>query len=293
MTKPVDFSNLPKKQNQFLETWKVFSQNKASVVGLIVAVILLVTAFSAELIMPFEYAIRQDIPNRLQPPGGDFLLGTDNMGRDYAARMLHGARVSLTMGFLPTLVSLFVAMILGGTAALYGKWVDDIIMRICDVFACIPGVLLALTFVAALGPGLFNMLVAITIASIPSRTRFVRSVVLNIVELDYIEAGRACGTSDFRIITKHVLPNAMGPLILNAVAGIAGMIMLGAGLSFLGMGIEPPYPEWGVMLAENQRFLRTHPFLMLVPGFAILISVLCFNLVGDGLRDALDPRLRR
>ncbi len=286
-------SVLPRKQSQLREFWRTFCQNKAAVVGLVIVVILFILAFSAELIVPFETAIKQDVRNKLMGPSAEHIFGTDGLGRDLFARILHGAKVSLTMGFIPTLVSLFIGMLFGALAAYMGEWVDNLIMRLCDVFACIPGVLLSLSFVAILGPGLTNMLLAITISSIPGRIRYVRGVILNIVGLEYIEAGRACGTSSMGIIFRHVLPNAMGPLILNAASGIAGMIMTGAGLSFLGLGIQPPNPEWGYMLAENQKYLRTEPYLMVFPGLAILISVLSFNLVGDGLRDALDPKLRR
>jgi peptide/nickel transport system permease protein len=282
-----------KKQSQFKEFLRGFFANRVAVVGLVVVIVLMTLAFSAEYIVPYEMAIKQNIREKLASPGEKYPLGTDSLGRDVLARLLHGARVSLTMGFLPTLVSLFFGMTFGALAAYLGGWVENLIMRICDMFACIPGLLLSLTFVAALGPGLRNMLIAITIASIPGRTRFVRAVVLNIVEMEYIEAARSCGTSSMGIIFKHVLPNAMGPLILNAAGGIAGMIMTGAGLSFLGLGIQPPNPEWGCMLAESREYMRSAPHLMFAPGLAILLSILSLNLVGDGLRDALDPKLRR
>lgn len=284
---------LPKKQSQLREFWRAFSQNKPAVAGLVIVIALFIIAYSAEAIVPYEVAIKTDIPHKLTPPGGEHLLGTDHLGRDVFARVLHGAKVSLTMGFIPTLISLSFGMLFGALAAYFGGWVDNLIMRLCDIFACIPGLLLSLTFVAVLGPGLTNMLIAITISSIPGRTRYVRAVILNIVELEYIEAGRACGTSSIKIIFKHVLPNAIGPLILNAASSIAGMIMTGAGLSFLGLGIQPPDPEWGFMLAESRESMRRAPYLMMAPGVAILISILAFNLVGDGLRDALDPKLRR
>lgn len=282
-----------KKQSQFKEFWRIFRSNKIAMLGLIIVVILFILAFSAEQLIPYSQATKQNVRAKLTPPNAEYLLGTDSLGRDVAARVLHGAKVSLTMGFLPTLISLFFGMLLGSLAAYFGGWVENLIMRICDVFSCIPGLLLSLTFVAVLGPGLRNMLIAITISSIPGRTRFVRAIILNIVEMEYIEAGRACGSSSLAIIRKHVLPNAMGPLILNAASSIAGMIMTGAGLSFLGLGIQPPDPEWGYMLAEAREYIRQSPYLMFAPGIAILISILSFNLVGDGLRDALDPKLRR
>ena len=165
-------------------------------------------------------------------------------------------------------------------------------MRLCDVLSCIPSILLALAFVAALGPGLANVMIAVTVAAIPELTRYVRSVILGIVGLEYVDAARACGVSGFMIVVRHVIPNASGPLILSAVSNISGMIMIGAGLSYLGLGIQPPNPEWGAMLAEGQNHFVNAPYLMIIPGLAIFISVLAFNLMGDGLRDALDPKLR-
>jgi peptide/nickel transport system permease protein len=272
--------------------WKAFRANKAAVAGLAVVILLFLAAFGAELLTPYSNAIGQNIRDKFTAPGADYLLGTDNLGRDVFARLLHGARVSLTMGFVPTAASLILGMLFGGTAVYCGGKIDNAIMRVCDVFSCIPGVLLALALVAALGPGLGNVMIAVTVASIPDMTRYVRSVILNIVGLEYIDAARACGTRGPVIVLRHVLPNAMGPLILSAVSNISGMIMIGAGLSYLGLGIQPPQPEWGCMLAEGQAYFMRAPWLMLAPGFAILIAVLAFNLMGDGLRDALDPKLR-
>lgn len=272
--------------------WRAFRSNKAAIVGLVVVILLFAAALGAELITPYSHALEQNIRAKFTPPGAAFLLGTDNLGRDVFARILHGARVSLTMGFLPTAASLFLGMLFGGMAVYSGGRIENIIMRVCDVFSCIPGVLLALALVAALGPGFGNVMIAITIASVPDMTRYVRSVIINIIGLEYIDAARACGTSGIVIVARHVLPNAMGPLILSAVSNISGMIMIGAGLSYLGLGIQPPQPEWGNMLAEGQSYLLRAPHLMLAPGLAILVAVLAFNLLGDGLRDALDPKLR-
>lgn len=272
--------------------WKAFSASKAAVAGLVVVVLLFAAAFGAPLIMPYAQAIQQNIHDKFTAPGSEFILGTDNLGRDVVARLLHGARVSLTMGFIPTIASLVLGMLLGGIAVYSGGRTENIIMRICDLLSSIPAVLLALALVAALGTGLFNVMIAITIASIPDMTRYVRSVILNIIGLEYIDAARACGTSGPAIVVRHVLPNAVGPLILSAVTNISSMIMIGAGLSYLGLGIQPPQPEWGNMLAEGQSYFIRAPWLMIAPGLAILISVLSFNLMGDGLRDALDPKLR-
>lgn len=281
-----------KRPRQIAGIWRAFRANKAALAGLVVVVLLFALAFGADLIKPYSSAIDQNIRQKFTAPGAAFPLGTDNLGRDVFARLLHGARVSLTMGFFPTIASLLLGMLFGGIAVYSGGRVDNVIMRVCDMLSCIPGVLFALALVAALGPGFSNVMIAITIASIPDMTRYVRSVILNIVGLEYIEAARACGTSGPVIVMTHVLPNAVGPLILSAVSNISGMIMIGAGLSYLGLGIQPPQPEWGNMLAEGQSYFQRAPWLMVAPGLAILISVLSFNLMGDGLRDALDPKLK-
>lgn len=284
-----------KKQSQFKEFWRIFFQNKPATVGLVLVVLLLLMVIFAEQIVPYELAIEQHITveDRLQPPSAEHPFGTDHVGRDMFARIIHGGRVSLTVGFIPVIISLIGGMLLGACAAYFGKAVENIIMRFCDVFACIPGTLLTLSFAAVLGAGLDNMMVALTITAIPGATRMVRALILNIVESDYIEAAKMCGTSDFQIMVRHILPNAMGPLILSLVSSIAGTVMMGAGLSFLGMGVQPPQPEWGYMLSESRQFMYRAPHMFIVPGIFIMLAILSLNLAGDGLRDALDPKLRR
>ena len=283
---------LKEKPRYIAVVWREFRRNKTALVGAAVVIALLILAFGARFIAPQSDAIAQNVRGRFVTPNPENIFGTDNLGRDVFARLLHGARVSLTMGILPSICSLLLGMIFGGAAVYVGGKTESVIMRVCDVFSCIPSILLALAFVAALGPGLTNVMIAITVASIPELTRYVRSVILNIVGLEYIDAARACGVSGRMIIARHVMPNAAGPLILSAVSNISGMIMVGAGLSYLGLGIQPPNPEWGAMLAEGQSYFMRAPYLMIIPGLAIFISVLAFNLMGDGLRDALDPKLR-
>jgi peptide/nickel transport system permease protein len=280
------------KTRRFLEAWRAFKSNRLALIGLGASLALFAIAFLGSLAIPFDDAIRQNISERFTPPCLEHPLGTDGLGRDMLARMLHGAKVSLTMGFIPMAASMLAGMFFGGLAVLLGGWVESLIMRVCDIMTCIPAILLALAMVAALGPGLGNVLLAITIASVPELTRYVRSVILGIAGLEYIEAARACGASGGAIIARHILPNAMGPLLLGAVSNISGMIMAGAGLSYLGLGIQLPNPEWGAMLAESQSYFHRAPYLMVAPGIAILVSVFAFNLAGDGLRDALDAKLR-
>jgi peptide/nickel transport system permease protein len=283
---------LKKKPKYILVVWQEFKRNKIALAGAVVVIALLAAAFGAGFIMPSSAATAQDIRAKFTMPGQGHPFGTDYLGRDMFARILHGARVSLTMGIIPSACSLLLGMIFGGAAVYLGGRTETVIMRVCDVFSCIPSILLALSLVAALGPGLANVMIAVTVASIPDLTRYVRSVILNIVALEYVDAARACGVSGLMIVVRHVMPNAAGPLILSLVSNISGMIMIGAGLSYLGLGVQPPNPEWGAMLAEGQNYFMRAPYLMIVPGIAIFISVLAFNLMGDGLRDALDPKLR-
>jgi len=278
--------------NYLLVIWSNFSRNKFAVAGLVVVLLLLILALITPIIVSRDMTTDIDIRGKLMPPGPGHIFGKDHLGRDVFARLLYGSRVSLTMGFIPMSCSLLLGILFGSVAVYRGGVAENIIMRACDILSCIPGVLLALTLVAVLGPGLRNVMVAITIAAVPDMTRYVRSVILNIVGLEYIEAARACGIGSAAIIARHVIPNAAGPLILSAVSNIASMIMIGAGLSYLGLGIQLPNPEWGAMLADGQNHFMYAPHLMIVPGITMLIAVLSFNLMGDGLRDALDPKLR-
>ena len=281
-----------KKNSQLKEIWRRYKKNKSAMVGLVVLVIFALVAIFADVIVPYEKAIEQNGAVRLQGPNAEHWFGTDAFGRDTFARIVHGSRVSLSIGFAAVGISLIVGGFLGAAAGYYGGKTDNLIMRIMDVFTCVPGILLALAIVAALGSSMRNLLIAITIASIPGFVRLVRSSILTVVENDFIEAARSYGAKDFRIIAKYILPNAMGPIIVQATMGIAGMILSASGLSYMGMGIQPPSPEWGAMLSEAKDYMRVAPYLLYFPGFAILISALCFNLVGDGLRDALDPKLK-
>ena len=287
-----DLQRLMREKPRYLTVvWRNFSRNRFAVAGLVVVLVLILTAIFAPLIVPRELVTAQDIRNKLAPPGAGHVLGTDQVGRDILARLLYGSRVSLTMGFIPMVSSLLLGIVFGSAAVYCGGLLESVIMRVCDILSCIPGILLALALVAALGPGLNNVMIAVTIASVPDMTRYVRSVILGIVGLEYIEAARACGTGPAAIVARHVIPNAAGPLILSAVSNIASMIMIGAGLSYLGLGVQLPNPEWGAMLAEGQNYFMLAPHLMAVPGITMLIAVLAFNLMGDGLRDALDPKL--
>lgn len=282
-----------KKRSFASEVWRRFCKNKLSVFALIVLAVLVGLAIFADYIADYEtVAIRQDVTNRLQPRSDEHPLGTDQFGRDIWARIVHGARVSLSIGIVTVFISTAIATVLGGIAGYFGGIVDGIIMRAVDMFIAIPPILLCLAIVASLGVGMINLLIALIIAFIPADIRLVRSTVLTVKDMDYVEAARALGLSKTRIISKHILINCMAPILVNATMGIGAVILTAAGLSFIGLGISPPRPEWGAMLSAGRTFMRTAPHLIFFPGFFIVISVLCINLIGDGLRDALDPRLK-
>lgn len=280
------------KKQRTWETFRLFKKNKAAFAGLIVLLIFIFLAVFADFIVPYEKVIEQNAADRLLAPCGKHWFGTDEFGRDIFARVIHGSRRSLSLGIGTTAVALVIGGTIGACCGLYGSKFDTIVMRLCDVLNCVPGLLFALAIVAALGSSMKNLLIAVTIVSLPGFIRIVRSVILSIVEQEYILAAKACDSSNFVIITRHILPNAMGPIIVQASMSVASMMLTAAGLSFIGMGVQPPEPEWGVMLSSAREYMTQAPYLLAFPGIAIALSALSLNLVGDGLRDALDPRLK-
>lgn len=282
-----------KKKSQAKEIWNRMKKNKPAMVGLVIISIFILVAIFADVLASYDKAIDPNIAERLQPPSASHWFGTDEYGRDEFARIIHGGRVSLSIGVISVSIAILVGGIIGAIAGYFGGKLDNIIMRLMDTIMAIPPILLTLAIVAALGTGLTNLLIAITIASFPIFARVIRSVVLPVVGQDFIEAARACGTSDSRIILRHILPNAIGPIIVQATMAVAGMIITAAALSFIGMGIQPPKPEWGSMLSSSREYMMTSPYLTFIPGIAIILASLSLNLLGDGLRDALDPKLRK
>jgi peptide/nickel transport system permease protein len=281
-----------KKESIWLEIWQRMKKNKLAMFGLITISILIVLALFAEFITPYTNAITMNLRQKLLPPSSRHWFGTDHFGRDLFARCLHGSRVSLAVGFGTSIASLMAGSVIGAFAGYIGGRIDNLIMRLMDLFSAMPAILLAMALVAALGSGLFNIGLAITITSIPTFVRIVRSSVLSIADQEFIEAARAGGTGTPRIIFRHVLPNAIGPLIVQSTMNVSQMIIFAAVLSFLGLGVNPPQPEWGALLSEAKEFLRIAPYLMFFPGALICLSSFSMNVLGDGLRDALDPRLR-
>ena len=280
-----------KKNNQMKEIWRRFRKSKTAMLGLILLAFVLLIAIFADLIVPYSQAVEQGAV-RLQKPSAEHWFGTDELGRDVFARVVHGSRYSLWIGVSTSILSLIIGGLLGAAAGYYGKTIDNVIMRVTDVVMTVPPILLSLAVVAALGANLRNLLIAITVSCVPSMVRMVRSVVLTVVDQDYIEAAKSYGSSDMRIILRYVIPNALGPIIVTTTMNVAAMILSAAGLSFLGMGVQPPSPEWGALLSDARQFMFSAPYLLYFPGIFIVIAALSFNLAGDGLRDALDPKLK-
>jgi peptide/nickel transport system permease protein len=281
-------------RSQWARIWSLLIRNRSAQIGGVLVIIFLVTALVGPLIFPYNATTDSDLPNKLSPPSAEHIMGTDNLGRDIAIRILHGAPVSLRVGILSTGLSLLIGVFLGEMAGFSGGVIDSIIMRLMDVILAFPALLLAIVIVAFLGPGLTNAMLAIGLVGIPAYARLTRSMAISIREEDYVQASRGLGASTWRIMFQHVLPNSMAPIIVQTTLGLGTAVVETAALGFLGLGQQPPYPEWGKMLAESQRFLLTGSWWALVfPGLAIVLVVLGFNLLGDGLRDALDPRLAR
>ena len=275
------------------EVIRRFKKNKLAMIGLVIITIMILMAVFADVIADYdEGAIRQHSDQRLLSPSKEHPFGTDTYGRDQLARVVHGARVSLSLGVFTTVISLGIGGLLGAMCGYYSGLFDEIVMRLMDILLSIPTLLMAIAIVSALGPTVMNLLIAITISQIPVFTRVVRSSVLSVAGEDYIEAAKLGGARDLHIILHDVLPNAIGPIIVQGTMAIASMILLAAGMSFIGLGVQPPQPEWGNMLNQARDNMMTHPYLVIIPGIGIAISAFSINLVGDGLRDALDPKLK-
>ncbi|MGL4367282.1 MAG: ABC transporter permease [Brevinemataceae bacterium] len=268
-------------------------RNTMAVIGFIILICLALIAVYADFIANYEeVVIKQNLSQAFQGVSWAHWLGTDDLGRDIFARIVHGTRISLSIGFISVFISIMIGGFLGAVAGYFGGWLDNLVMRIMDVFLAIPSILLSIAVVSALGPSLPNLVIALSISTIPIYSRIVRASVLSIRSQEFIEAAHAIGANDIYIIIKHVIPNVLSPIIVQGTLGVASAILNIAGLSFIGLGIQPPDPEWGSMLAGGRNFMRNAPGVTTYPGVAIMLSILSLNLLGDGLRDALDPRLK-
>lgn len=278
-------------KQQIKNFWRHFKKNRLGVGGLVIIVIVFFIAIFAPFLSTYDYG-KTDVSLKLKPPSFQHYLGTDQLGRDVFSRMLHGSRISLSVGFVAVGIAVLIGILVGAMAGYKGGWVDSLLMRFVDIMLSFPSFFLILTVVAILRPNIYNVMIVIGITSWEGTARFVRAEFLSLRERDYVQAARALGVKDRRIIFRHILPNALAPVFVTASLGVASAILVEAGLSFLGFGVQPPAPSWGNILTEGRTYIFDAWWLTVFPGLAILITVLSFNLFGEGLRDALDPRLR-
>lgn len=282
-----------KKRSQVSAVWHRLKKNKLAMLGLIILCVMIGLAVFADFIADYDtVVIGLDTSQRLLTPSLEHLCGTDQFGRDVFARIIHGGRLSLSLSIISMSIAVAIGAFIGAVAGYYGGRVDDVLMRLMDILLAIPPMLMSISIVAALGQSMVNLLIALAIAYIPVFARVIRSTILSIKGQEFVEAARACGTSNARIILRHIIPNAIGPIIVEATLTMGAAILVISSLSFMGLGIEPPAPEWGTMLYEGREVIRSSPYLVIFPGIAIALSVMSLNLLGDGLRDALDPRLK-
>ena len=282
-----------KKRSQLSIIWNRLRKNKLAMLGLAILVVMVALAVCADWIADYDTNVTgMNMAERLQTPSAKHWFGTDSYGRDVFARIIHGSRLSLSLSIFAMLAAVAIGSIIGAIAGYYGGRVDDVLMRLMDILLALPPMLMSISIVAALGHSMVNLMIALSLAYIPVFARVIRSSILTVKGQEFIEAAKACGTSNARIILRHIIPNAIGPIIVQATLAMGSTILIISSLSFMGMGIQPPQPEWGTMLYEGRDLIRTSPYLVIFPGIAIALAVLSLNLLGDGLRDALDPRMK-
>lgn len=269
-----------------------FRRNRTAIIGLVAIVLMVMAALAAPLLAGADPLDMQLQRNLIPPGSGGYLLGTDELGRDLWSRIVHGSRISLSLGVISVGIGLLSGIPIPALAAYRGGWADSLVMRLVDVLLSFPAILLAIIVVSILGPSIYNAMIAVGVAQGPIYARLVRGVILSLKEREFVEAARAIGSSDVRVVFRHILPNCLSPIIIQSTLLIAQSILSASALSFLGLGAEPPLPEWGALLSKGRLYLRTAPYLVTFPGLAIVITVLSFNLFGDGLSEALDPRMR-
>ncbi len=282
-----------KKNSQLREVWDRLRHRPTAMIALAGCLIMIFLAVFADLLVPYEAAIKQVATEKLLKPfTPGHLLGTDNFGRDILARVIHGARTALEIGLIPAILSLLISMILACASAFLGGWVDNIIMRIIDVISCIPGMVVALAICASLGNGIPQLLVALTISGVPMHTKMIRSVALSVAKKDFVESAVALGGKSSYIMWRHMCPNLASVIIINGTGQVSMNIMQGATLGFIGLGVKPPTPEWGTMLSDGLSFMLRNQYMVLIPGIVLCLAALCINTFGDCLRDAFDPQLK-
>ena len=280
-----------KKKSRLRDVWRQLKRNRLAVVALIVLIVLVLIAVLAPVLAPYPYSL-QNAKLTNAKPSAEHLLGNDKLGRDMLSRLIYGSRQSLQMGVIAVAIAATIGIILGAVTGFYGGWVDNLGMRLLDIYQAIPMFLLCVSLAAIMGPSLRNAIIALGIGTVPGYARIMRASVLTVREKEYIEAAKAINTRNGGIIFEHIIPNAIGPLIVQITMGVGSCILAGSALSFIGLGVQPPVPEWGAMISDARSVMREHPTHALYPGICVMISVLACNLLGDGLRDALDPRLK-
>ena len=281
----------PKKQTRLHEIWVQLKRNKLAVVSMFVLIALVLVAVLAPVLAPYYYD-DQNVANKYAKPSAEHPLGTDKLGRDILSRLIYGSRASLTMGIVAVLIGGLIGIIIGAISGYYGSWVDNLMMRLLDIYQAIPMFLLCVALAAILGASLRNAIIALGLGIVPGYARIMRASVMTVRETEYIESAKSINCGVFRIITKHIIPNAIGPMIVQLTMGVGSCILSGAALSYIGLGVQPPTPEWGSMISEARAVMRQYPTHAIFPGICIMIAVLACNLLGDGLRDALDPLLK-
>lgn len=283
-----------KKRSAFATVWKRLCKNKGAVAGMILLACIIIVALASPYIFDYEtQVIQNNVKERMQHPSAEHWFGTDDMGRDIFARVCYGARYSLAVGIIAVAIALIFGVSLGAAAGYIGGAFEDIVMRICDIFSSIPSVLMAIAVVSALGKSTFNLMLAVGISSTAPFVRVARAAVLTVRGEEYVESARAIASPEWRIVVTHILPNCLSQIIVQATLRVGSAIISAAQLSFLGLGVAAPAPEWGSMLSSGRAYIRDYSYMTLFPGLAIMLTVLSLNLIGDALRDALDPKLKR
>jgi len=282
-----------KKRSPSAEIFQRLSKNTGAIIGGVIVLIMITLALLSDVIYDYEADIvAQNMEERFIPPCWEHPFGTDNFGRDMLARIIYGARTSLPVGFVAVLVALVIGMILGAFAGYFGGVVENIIMRFMDIFAAVPFILMSIALISVMGASTFSLMLAVGVASVPNFTRITRAAVLTVRNQEFVESARSIGCTNTEIIFQHIVPNCLSPIIVQVSLTIGGAIIDAAGLSFLGLGVQPPTPEWGTLLSAGRNYIRDYSYLTLFPGLVIMITVIAFNMLGDGLRDAMDPKLK-
>ncbi len=280
-----------KRESMLMISLRRLGKNKLAITGLIVLLLMIVVALLSEVLSPYPFE-QTDLYNTFSPPSKEHWFGTDELGRDILSRLMVGTKYSLRIGLVSMLISATIGIALGCISGYYGGKVDGVLMRVMDVFSAIPALVLAIAICAVLGPGINNCIISIAISNTPSYVRMARASVLNVRRMEYLEAATAINCNTAQIIVKHILPNILAPLIVLMTMSVANHILTASQLSFIGLGVQPPDPEWGAMLSAGRNYIRNYPHMVLFPGITIMLAVLSLNMVGDGLRDALDPKLK-